>query len=221
MIEKVPKHYLDLVRNRARYHNLTLSDITLNAFEAIPRSYFVLDEYRNQAYEDHPLPIPQNQTISAIHMYVIMLSDEILNLKPGMDVLEIGTGSGYGAALLAYCAKPGKVISIERHKKLVEFAKQNLSFFNLDNLSIYLGDGSVVRKNLPIKKFDRIVVTATSPKVPKALLDQLKESGRLIIPLNYDYGQWLCKVEFSKQNEIKIEKLMQVAFVPLIGEEGY
>jgi protein-L-isoaspartate(D-aspartate) O-methyltransferase len=157
----VPKNFLENIQRRVQAVNLTISDSVFAAFKKVPREYFVREGDKNNAYIDSPLAIDAGQTISAPHMYAMMLAQELLNPLENMSVLEIGSGSGYGAALLGKIVYPGKVISIERHESLVGFAKQNLLKLGLENVDIRLGDGTL---GCPGQKFDRIIVTATGPK---------------------------------------------------------
>jgi protein-L-isoaspartate(D-aspartate) O-methyltransferase len=152
-------------------------------------------------------------------MYAMMLSEELTSLRKGMDVLEIGTGSGYGAALVAFIVNPGMVYSIERHEKLVEFAKENISQLDLKNIEIMHGDGTL---GITGKKFDRIIVTAAGPKIPEALIKQLKQDGKLIMPLEETRGwQWLISAHWEDEGKLRIHKEFQVRFVPLVGKHGF
>lgn len=214
----VPSSYTDKLISRIKSSGLTLSDKVIEAFEYIPREYFVLEKDKNLAYRDTPLPIPAGQTISAPHMYAMMLSKELTDPQPGMRAMEIGTGSGYGAALLAYAVQPGKVITLERHAQLIEFAKQNINKLDLDNIEIIQADGTVGREG---DKFDRILVTAAGPKVPRALVNQLKPDGVLVIPIEENFTQWLTRVTLDEDLNPKLDKQFQVRFVPLIGKEGF
>ncbi|WP_048147186.1 protein-L-isoaspartate(D-aspartate) O-methyltransferase [Pyrococcus abyssi] len=187
------------------------------AFLKYPRYMFVEDRYKSYAHIDEPLPIPAGQTVSAPHMVAIML--EIAKLKEGMNVLEVGTGSGWNAALISYIVKTD-VYSIERIPELVEFAKRNLERAGVKNVHVILGDGS---KGFPPKApYDVIIVTAGAPKVPEPLVEQLKPGGRLIIPVgSYHLWQELLEVVKKKSGEIKVRNHGGVAFVPLIGEYGW
>jgi len=187
------------------------------AFLKCPRYLFVEDRYKKYAHVDEPLPIPAGQTISAPHMVAIML--EIADLKPGMNVLEVGTGSGWNAALIAEIVK-GDVYSIERIPELVEFAKRNLERAGVKNVHVILGDGS---KGFPPKSpYDAIIVTAGAPEIPKPLVEQLKPGGKLIIPVgSYHLWQELLEVIKREDGSIKIKNHGGVAFVPLIGEHGW
>ncbi len=182
-----------------------------------PRYLFVEERYRRYAHLDEPLPIPGGQTISAPHMVVIML--QLADLKPGMNVLEIGTGSGWNAALMAELVK-GEVYTIERLPELVEFARRNLERAGVRGVHVILGDGS---KGFPPRApYDRIVVTAGAPEVPKPLIEQLKPGGKLIIPVgSYHLWQDLLEVIKLEDGSIKTRNHGGVAFVPLIGEYGW
>jgi protein-L-isoaspartate(D-aspartate) O-methyltransferase len=186
------------------------------ALRSIPRSNFV-GRYIYDAYEDKPLPIPSKQTISAPHMYAMMLSNEVADLHQGMDILEIGTGSGYGAALLAYTVQPGRVVSIERHPELVNFAKENVQSFGLTNLTILEGDGTNPAVN---GSFDRIICTAAGPIVPPIYYSLLKKGGIVIMPLEKRNEQWLVSIRYIDGKE-EITWHFRVRFVPLIGRYGH
>ncbi|ASJ15597.1 protein-L-isoaspartate O-methyltransferase [Thermococcus chitonophagus] len=187
------------------------------AFLRYPRYLFVEDRYKKYAHLDEPLPIPAGQTISAPHMVAIML--ELAKLKPGMNVLEIGTGSGWNAALISYLVKRD-VYTIERIPELVEFAKRNLERAGVKNVHVILGDGT---KGFPPKApYDVIIVTAGAPRVPDPLVEQLKPGGRLIIPVgSYHMWQELLEVIKKKDGSVEIKSHGGVAFVPLIGEYGW
>ncbi|WP_048151460.1 protein-L-isoaspartate(D-aspartate) O-methyltransferase [Palaeococcus ferrophilus] len=196
---------------------LIRSEEVRQAFLKYPRYLFVEERYRGYAHVDEPLPIPAGQTISAPHMVAIML--ELAELEPGMKVLEIGTGSGWNAALIAELVKTD-VYTVERIPELVEFARRNLERAGVKNVHVILGDGS---KGFPPKApYDRILVTAGAPKVPEPLVEQLKPGGRLIIPVgSYHLWQDLYIVEKSETGEIRKRRWGGVAFVPLIGEYGW
>ncbi|WP_010477659.1 protein-L-isoaspartate(D-aspartate) O-methyltransferase [Thermococcus zilligii] len=188
------------------------------AFLKLPRYLFVEGRYWSYAHLDEPLPIPAGQTISAPHMVAIML--ELAELKPGMDVLEVGTGSGWNAALMAELVK-GEVYTVERIPELVEFARRNLERAGYsDRVHVIPGDGT---KGFPPKApYDRIIVTAGAPEIPKPLVEQLKPGGKLIIPVG-SYHLWQDLLEAIKRPDgsIKIKNHGGVAFVPLIGEYGW
>ncbi len=191
------------------------------AFLNVPREEFLPEKLRIRAYEDTPLPIGWGQTISAIHMVLIMLEE--LKLSKGLTVLEIGTGSGYHAALCAEVIKSdskGCVYTIERIKKLAVFALRNIVKTGYRKwVRVFHRDGS---KGLPEKApFDRILVTAASPSIPKPLIEQLNDPGVMVIPVG-GLHLWQELIVVEKINgEIKQVNRGGVAFVPLIGEYGF
>ena len=197
----------------------------IRAYRMVPRERFIPQRLQNKAYIDHPLPIGEKQTISAIHMCLIYL--EYLQLEKGLKVLEVGAGSGYHAALCAEIVSPtgeppsGHVYTIERKTKLVEFAKENLDAAGYsDRVTVILADGTL--GYLPGAPYDRVMVAAAGPKTPPALTEQLAEGGRLLIPVGRrTYYQQLRLVEKDQEGKIHTKGLMGVAFVPLIGEEGF
>ncbi len=184
----------------------------------VRREDFVLGEYRDSAYNDYPLPIPSDATISAPHMHAMVLSE--LNLKPGDCVLEVGAGSGI---LLAYMKElvgsKGEVTGIEIKIDVYRFAKNNLEKSGYSKkVSMILGDISRVAGK---KKFDKIIVSATSPDIPKVLVDMLKTNGMLIIPVGNPNGSQTL-VAVKKTSRITVMKdLGSVMFVPLEGEYGW
>ncbi|ENN96782.1 protein-L-isoaspartate O-methyltransferase [Methanocaldococcus villosus KIN24-T80] len=192
------------------------SEKVIKALLKVPREEFVPEHLRDYAYVDEPLPIGYNQTISAIHMVGLMC--ELLDLDRGMKVLEIGTGSGYHAAVVAeIVGKEGKVISIERIPELAKRAEEILKRLGYDNVKVIVGDGSLgYEKEAP---YDRIYVTAAGPKIPEALIRQLKDGGKLLMPVG-KYFQKLILVEKRGDKIIK-KDCGAVAFVPLIGKEGF
>ena len=185
------------------------------AMSRVPRELFLPVALKSRAYNDTPLPIGQNQTISAPHMVAIMC--DLLDLKPGMTVLEVGGGSGYHAAVMAAMIGPdGMVYSVERRPELVAAAKRNLEKAGITNVTMIQADGSVgLPEHAP---YDRISVAATAPRVPEPLKQQLKVGGKMVIPVGRDY-QDLYLV--TRKNGFCVEEKMGVIFVPLIGEEGF
>ncbi len=183
----------------------------------IDRKNFVPFIYKNEAYLDEPLPIGEDQTISAPHMVAIML--ELLEIKSGMKILEIGTGSGYNACLMEYLAYPGSVITIERLKSLYYFSMENIKRCPYgENIKVVLGDGSMgYEEEAP---FDRIVVTCGAPEIPSVLIKQLSDDGILVIPVGGHYFQDLYRVIKRKDSIIK-ELHGSVAFVPMVGKFGF
>ncbi len=193
------------------------SEAVRRAFLKFPRYLFVEEQYKKYAHLDEPLPIPAGQTISAPHMVAIML--ELADLKPGMNVLEIGTGSGWNASLIAELVKRD-IYTIERIPELAEFARRNLERAGVKNVHVILSDGS--RGFPPKAPYDRIIVTAGAPDIPKPLVEQLKPGGKLIIPVgSYHLWQNLLEVIKREDGSIKVKNHGGVAFVPLIGEYGW
>lgn len=189
-------------------------DRLLRALRSVPRHLFVPDEYASIAYSDGPLPIGHGQTIS--QPYIVALMTELLELEGDENVLEVGTGSGYQAALLAQLAK--QVHTIERHEALAVKAEQVLMRLDLPNVMVHVGDGSV---GLPqYAPFQAIMVTAAAPRVPQPLFDQLDDGGRLVLPEGGAGGQILNRWR-KLGNEYKQEHIAPVAFVPLRGQHGW
>ena len=186
----------------------------LEAMRKVPRHLFVEEALKDQAYGDYPLPIGEGQTIS--QPYIVALMTEALELKGPEKVLEVGTGSGYQAAILAELAK--QVYSIERYPSLAHRAKRLLERLGYRNVIIRVGDGT---KGWPeVAPFDAIIVTAAGPKIPEPLLEQLKDGGRLVMPVGDQWSQYLIKVTKKGDRLIK-ENLGAVRFVKLVGEYGF
>lgn len=184
----------------------------IKAFKKVDRGEFIpMEMDEGFRYTDRPLPIGANQTISAPHMVAIMT--EALQPKEGDKILEIGTGSGYQAAILSKLCK--KVYTIEIVESLVEFAKENLKDYK--NVEVIQGDGSLGYEQEA--KYDKIIVTAASPAVPEELMQQLKKNGVLAIPVGNQMMQKFILVKNSKP--IKEEFICDVVFVPLTGEKGF
>jgi len=186
----------------------------LDAMLRVSRHEFVLPEYRSQAYEDHPIPIGEDQTIS--QPFIIAVTLQALELQGTESVLEVGTGSGYQTALLAVLARD--VYSMERHESLARDAATTLARLGFNNLKVVVGDGSYgLREHAP---FDAIVVSAAAPSVPRSLFDQLAENGRMVIPVGPPHAQDLQLVR--KQNGHPLVEILEgCRFVPLVGAEGY
>jgi protein-L-isoaspartate(D-aspartate) O-methyltransferase len=182
----------------------------LQAMADIPRHEFVDPRYRDQAYEDHPLPIDAGQTISQPYIVALML--ELLQLEPSSKVLEIGTGSGYQAAVLSQLAS--HVYTVERHPELARQAAETLSRLGLTNVSVVTGDGSLGLAELA--PFDAIVVAAAAAQIPPALFEQLREGGRMIIPVGPPEAQELQLVR-KQGGKAMISMREGCRFVPLIS----
>ncbi len=186
----------------------------LQAMRRVPRHLFVPPGYERDAYGDHPIPIGEGQTIS--QPYVVAAMTEALALQPENTVLEIGTGSGYQAAVLAELVS--RVYSIERIATLADRGREALERSGYHNVSLMVGDGS---EGLPgAAPFDAILVTAAAPSIPQTLFDQLREGGRMIVPVGTYSGQQLQLVRKVEGKPVSTG-LDLVRFVPLIGSEGY
>lgn len=192
----------------------------IEAFRKVPREKFIPSKYRGEAYADRPLSIGEGQTISAPSMIAIML--EVLNAEKGQKILEIGTGSGYNAALLAeIVGSAGKVYSIERLEKIAKFGRENLEETGYGKiLEVIVGDGTKgYEEEAP---YDGIIVTACSPKIPDPLIEQLKTGGILTAPVGSHYrSQTLLEVEKMAGEETEVRRHGSCAFVPLVGEEAW
>jgi protein-L-isoaspartate(D-aspartate) O-methyltransferase len=185
----------------------------LKVMGEVPRHLFVDERYRGEAYADHPLPIGEGQTIS--QPYVVALMTEALKLKPSDRVLEIGTGSGYQAAVLAGIVK--EVYTVEIRKTLSDRATGRLRTLGYGNVTVRYGDGYFGWEGAA--PFDAIIVTASANHIPPPLIKQLKEGGKLIIPLGSTiFYQTLTLVTKKKGGELSVEQLGPVAFVPMTGE---
>jgi protein-L-isoaspartate(D-aspartate) O-methyltransferase len=186
----------------------------LEAMRMVPRHCFVTPEYRYLAYTDGPLPIGNGQTIS--QPYIVALMSELLALRGDEKVLEVGTGSGYQAAVLAHLAR--EVHTIERYPNLARYAAGIFDDLGLKNIQVHTGDGSKgLEEHAP---FAGIIVTAAAPNIPRPLLDQLEDGGRLVIPVGSRGGQVLER--WVRQGErFDYESIIPVAFVPLVGEQGW
>jgi protein-L-isoaspartate(D-aspartate) O-methyltransferase len=186
----------------------------LDAMRRVPRHLFVDKWIRDNAYDDMALPIGEGQTISQPYMVAIMT--EVLELAGDEKVLEIGTGSGYQAAILAELAK--EVYTIERIAFLMEKAKERFVALGYGNIHLKTGDGTLGwPEEAP---FDRITITAASPKIPEPLMDQLAMDGILVVPVGSRHSQQLLKIRKTKQG-ITEEYHTPCVFVPLIGEHGW
>ena len=188
----------------------------IRAMRTVPRELFVPERYQRYAYDDTPLPIPGKQTIS--QPYVVALMIERLELDADDCVLEIGTGSGYAAALLGQIVR--EVHTVERIKELVNYARQRLNLLAYDNVHVHHGDGTLGWT--PAAPYDAIIVAAGGPAVPESLKEQLAEQGRLIIPVGRsERRQHLICVTRTGAASFQQSEMGAVAFVPLIGDEGW
>lgn len=186
----------------------------MSAMKEIPRHLFVPQPYDKSAYEDCPLPIGNGQTIS--QPYIVALMTELLTLQPTDNVLEIGTGCGYQAALLAALVR--QVTTIERIPEVAGLARENLTRIGIKNVDVIIGDGTL---GYPQKApYDGIIITAATPSVPIPLVKQLAEGGRLVAPVGARDIQELIRL-IKKDGSITEEDHGGVRFVPLIGECGW
>lgn len=186
----------------------------LAAFEAVPRHMFVPEEYRHYAYEDGPLPIGHHQTIS--QPYIVAFMTHLLELTGREHVLEVGTGSGYQAAILSHLA--AEVHTVEMIPELFAQAEKVLSELGCANVHCHLADGSLGWAEFA--PYDGILVTAAAPSVPQTLMSQLAEGGRLVLPVG-DRGYQELEIWRKVNGEFKCRPSLGVAFVPLRGEYGW
>ncbi|MCS7247663.1 MAG: protein-L-isoaspartate(D-aspartate) O-methyltransferase [Anaerolineales bacterium] len=208
--ERERKRMVDEQLRRRGIHEPRL----LKAMLKVPRHRFVPLEHRHLAYVDGPLPIGAGQTIS--QPYIVALMTQLLLLEGDEKVLEVGTGSGYQAAILGELARV--VHTIELHAELAERAHRLLQELGYQNIHVHIGDGSL---GLPeFAPYQAIIVTAAAPKAPLALLEQLDEGGRLVIPVGGQWGQMLERWT-RHGSQFEQEEFVPVAFVPLRGEAGW
>ena len=186
----------------------------LAAMRKVPRHEFMPEALRDRAYGDHAMPIGEGQTIS--QPYIVAAMTEMLELKGTERVLEIGTGSGYQAAVLAELAE--KVFTVERVKSLADKARATLDRLGYRNVALKVFDGTYGWKDMG--PYDAIIVTAASPDVPQPLVEQLKEGGRLVIPVGERYSQMLVKI-VKTASGITRRTDIPCVFVPLIGNHGW
>ncbi|MCB2226130.1 MAG: protein-L-isoaspartate(D-aspartate) O-methyltransferase [Desulfarculaceae bacterium] len=188
------------------------SPLVLAAMRTVPRHQFVDPAWRPQAYEDHPLPIGQGQTIS--QPFIVAYMSQLLRVRPGLKVLEIGTGSGYQAAVLAVMG--AQVYTVEIIPELAEKAAATLKGMGYQGVKVKLADGHFGWPDQA--PFDRIVVTAGAKEIPPALLEQLAPGGRMVIPVGADSGGEELTLVLKDQNgKISQQTLLPVRFVPLVG----
>ena len=187
----------------------------LAAFRMIPRHLFVPMEFQREAYADHPIPIGSGQTIS--QPYIVALMIDSLKLQSNERVLEIGTGSGYQTALLAQLAL--EVFSVERLPNLLLSAKERLEKLGCRNVKFNAGNGSLGwQEHAP---YDAILVSASAPEIPKPLLRQLRDGGRMVLPIGEAHEQVLLQLERRPGGIIRRKELSGCVFVPLLGQQGW
>lgn len=198
--------------------NLNFQEIELNAFRAVNREDFVPEELKDRAYEDMPLPLLRGKTIS--QPTTVMMMTHTLELQPGEKVFEVGTGSGYQAAIIAkIVGSKGRVVTTEVLPELVIFAKQNLAKANIKNVEVYEDDGSNgMPKEAP---FDKIIITAACKEFPKPLLEQLKPEGIIVGPVGDQHEQEMVRGTKDKNGKLELEFLGSFLFSPLYGKYGF
>jgi len=202
-----------MVRIQIAGRGITASRV-LQAMRRVPRHLFVPIDRRSSAYEDCALPIGYGQTIS--QPYIVALMSSLLELQGSEKVLEVGSGSGYQAAILGELA--AEVHTIERLPELAAHARQTLTGLGYDHVTVHQGDGTT---GLPLyAPYDGILVAASAPRVPRPLLAQLNDGGRMIIPVGSRHMQYL-EVWVRRGDDYRCEENIPVAFVPLIGEHGW
>jgi protein-L-isoaspartate(D-aspartate) O-methyltransferase len=204
---------LEMLEKQLRRRGIT-DEKVLAAMDAVPRHKFVAEEFRERAYEDAPLPIGEGQTIS--QPYIVAAMTMALRLKARDRILEIGTGCGYQAAILSRLGKD--VFSVERRPKLAVEASKRLAELGYGNVHVHCGDGTLGLPEFAL--FDAILVAAAAPAVPKPLLAQLAEGGRMILPVGDEENQVLQLVE-KLGNTVLTNTLEGCRFVPLVGYHGW
>ena len=202
----------NMIENQIKQRGIK-NELVLDAMLDVKRHHFVPEKYKKIAYSDHPLPIGNDQTIS--QPYIVAFMTEKLNIEKNHKVLEIGTGSGYQAAILSKLAF--HVYTIEIIPKLAKNAKRVLKENNYNNITLKIGDG--YQGWFEYAPFDRIIVTAAPEKIPQKLIDQLIPGGKMIIPVGEQFMmQYLWLLTKDNDGSIKKEKILPVRFVPMIEE---
>jgi protein-L-isoaspartate(D-aspartate) O-methyltransferase len=218
-LERERRHLIDEITEEVRateawLGKAELAPRVLEAVASVPRHEFVPSDAIERAYQNHPLPIGFGQTIS--QPYVVAVMTDLLELEPDHVVLEVGTGSGYQAAVLSRLCR--RVYSIERVPELAESAARRLARLGYLNVEVRSGDGSRGwPENAP---FERLLVTAAGEQIPPALLEQLARGGRLVLPLGPAGAQELVVVERHSDGSLERRSLLPVAFVPLMCDDG-
>jgi protein-L-isoaspartate(D-aspartate) O-methyltransferase len=215
---KIEKKYRTAINNLIIYlkNSKFLTDEKVeSALQNIPRHEFVPESELEYAYDNEPLPIMKNQTIS--QPGVVTRMTEWLDVKNGQNILEIGTGSGWQSAILSYLVGSGTIYSIERHPELAKFAQENLKKLKIDNVHVILGDGTLGYSQA--SPYDRIIITAACTEIPLPLLDQLSENGLIIAPVG-GASQSLVLLQKTSKGIVEIKNQSKYVFVPLVGKFG-
>jgi protein-L-isoaspartate(D-aspartate) O-methyltransferase len=207
--ERQRRQLIEVIRDRG------ITDLeVLRVFDLVPRHLFVPDAVRHRAYDDAPVPIGFGQTASQPSLQALYM--QTLQLRPSDRVLEIGTGSGYQTALLAHLA--GHVYSVERLRELSARARTALDALRFTNIALLVGDGTIGWSRYA--PFDAILVSAAAPAVPQALVDQLADGGRMLIPVG-DRDQQVLTLLAKEGGEVRREQVTACSFVPLLGRFGW
>jgi protein-L-isoaspartate(D-aspartate) O-methyltransferase len=202
-----------MVENQIKKRGITDKKVLL-AMKKVPRHKFVEEGLKGVAYQDGPLPIGMGQTIS--QPYIVALMTELLDVSDEHKVLEVGTGSGYQAAVISHLAM--SVITVERIPELYKKAKQTLRKMGYNNITVVMADGSIgYREFAP---YDRIIVTAASPSIPDELIGQLSNNGKMVIPVGNRFTQQLITLKKEAEKTIRTDSI-GVRFVPLLGKKGW
>ena len=198
--------------------NFKFRDAELKAFREINREDFISGEFRTMAYADRPLPLLRGKTIS--QPSTVMIMTHSLELNPGDKVFEVGTGSGFQAAIIAkIVGEKGRVISAEVIPELVHFARNNLKKAGISNAGVFEEDGSAgFAEEAP---FDKIIIIAACKEFPKSLLEQLKPNGIIVGPVGNQYEQEMVKGVKRKDGKLDLEFLGQFLFTPMYGKYGF
>ncbi len=202
-----------MVENQIKMRGITDKRV-IDAMEKVPRHKFVEEGLKGVAYQDNPLPIGMDQTIS--QPYIVALMTDLLDVSDEHKVLEIGTGSGYQAAVISHLAM--SVITVERIPKLFKEAKETLRKLGYNNITVVMADGSIGYKEFA--PYDRIIVTAAAPSVPDELIEQLDDNGKIVIPVGDIIAQQLIVLKKENNKIVKTDSI-GVRFVPLRGKKGW
>lgn len=185
-------------------------EMVLEAMAKVQRHYFFDSMFINEAYEDKAYPIGEGQTIS--QPFTVAFQTQLLNVEPGMKVLEIGTGSGYQAAVLA--AMRTRVYTVERQKELFRRAQQTIAKLNYKNINFFYGDGFLGKPSYA--PYDRIIITCGAPFIPDELMEQLAVNGKMVVPLDEGKGQVMYRITKNADGQLTEEKFGNFIFVPML-----